>query len=228
MMVFRRILSFILGLIVILASLYMIEAASYRLVEPYAKYRLNLSWGDYLDSEINPYLSKLPLDHFLQPVSSSHLLTSNEVLKRELDYSKKILGYLRPVRDRVANYFNNQTNPLATYDIRDLGLIKSAVLPGLFRPATMHDVNQGSARRIGDKIEYSNCLFIYLTHQKESNEIKKLFISLEKPFGFLASEGIASVLIPASSKEALLAQINYLQSNYPNIANHIIIYGESS
>ena len=227
MMIFRRILSSILGLIVILASLYMIEAASYRLVEPYAKFRLNLSWGDYLDSEINPYLSKLPLDHFLQPVSSSHLLTSNEVLKREFYYSKKILGYLRPVRDRVANYFNNQTNPLATYDIRDLGLIKSAVLPGLFRPATMHDVNQGSARRIGDKIEYSNCLFIYLTHQKESNEIKKLFISLEKPFGFLASEGIASVLITASSKEALLAQINYLQSNYPNIANHIIIYGES-
>ena len=92
MMIFLRILSSILGLIVILASLYMIEAASYRLVEPYAKFRLNLSWGDYLDSEINPYLSKLPLDHFLQPVSSSHLLTSNEVLKRELDYSKKILG----------------------------------------------------------------------------------------------------------------------------------------
>ena len=64
MMIFRRILSSILGLIVILASLYMIEAASYRLVEPYAKFRLNLCWGDYLDSEINPYLSKLPLDHF--------------------------------------------------------------------------------------------------------------------------------------------------------------------
>ena len=206
----------------------MIEAASYRMVEPYAKYRLNLSWGDYLNSKINPYLSKLPLDHFLQPVSSSHLLTSSEVLKRELDYSKKILGYLRPVRDRVANYFHNQTNPLATYDIRDLGLIKSVVLPGLFRPATKYDVNQGSARRIGDKIEYSDCLFIYLTHQKKSNGFKKLSISLEKSFGFLASEGIASVLISASSQEALLAQINYLQSHYPNIANHIIIYGESS
>ena len=228
MMIFRRILSSILGIILILASLYMIEAASYRLVEPYAKFRLTLSWGDYLDSEINPYLSKLPLDHFLEPVSSSHLLTSREVLKRELDYSKKILGYLRPVRDRVANYLHNQTNPLASYDIRDLGLIKSAVLPGLFRPATMHDVNQGSARRIGDKIEYSDCLFIYLTHQKRPNELKKLFINLEKPFGFLANEGIASVLIPASSREALLAQINYLRSNYPNIANHIFIYGEST
>ena len=132
------------------------------------------------------------------------------------------------MRDRVANYFHNQTNPLASYDIRDLGLIKSVVLPGLFRPATKHDVNQGSARRIGDKIEYSDCLFIYLTHQKKSNGFKKLSISLEKSFGFLASEGIASVLIPASSQEALLAQINYLQSHYPNIANHIIIYGESS
>ena len=102
-MIFRRILSSILGLIVIIASLYMIEAASYRLVEPYAKFRLNLSWGDYLDSEINPYLSKFPLDHFLQPVSSSHLLTSNEVLKRELDYSKKILGY--HYRDSWENWF---------------------------------------------------------------------------------------------------------------------------
>ena len=69
----------------------MIEAASYRMVEPYAKYRLNLSWGDYLNSKINPYLSKLPLDHFLQPVSSSHLLTSSEVLKRELRLFKKDL-----------------------------------------------------------------------------------------------------------------------------------------
>ncbi len=227
-MIFRRILSTLVGFIVILASLYIIEAASYRLVESYAKFRLNLSWGDYLDSKINPYLRKLPLDHFSEPISSVDRQTSSEALDRELNYSRKILSYLRPLRDRVANYFHNQSAPLASYDIRDLGLIRSAVLPGLHRPATMHDVNLGFARRIGDKIEFSDCLFIYLTDQKKGQEFKTLFGSLEKSFGFLAGEGFASVVMPASSKEAFLAQINYLQTNYPKFANNIIVYGEAN
>ena len=94
-MIFRRILSTLVGFIVILASLYIIEAASYRLVESYAKFRLNLSWGDYLDSKINPYLRKLPLDHFSEPISSVDRQTSSEALDRELNYSRKILSYLR-------------------------------------------------------------------------------------------------------------------------------------
>ena len=216
-----------MGFIVIFASLYIIEAASFRLVESYAKFRLNLSWGDCLNSKFNPYLRKLPLDHFSEPITSGQSLNLSNILENELEYSKKILSYQRPVRDRVANYFFSQTAPLASNDVRDLGLIKNVVLPGLRRPATMDDVNQGSAKRVRDDIEFSECLFVYLTHTKKTNEFKNLFSKLEKAFGFLADEGFASVLMPVSSKEAFLAQIKYLQSNYPNFANNLIVYGEA-
>ena len=78
-MIFRRTLSSLMGFIVIFASLYIIEAASFRLVESYAKFRLNLSWGDCLNSKFNPYLRKLPLDHFSEPITSGQSLNLSNI-----------------------------------------------------------------------------------------------------------------------------------------------------
>ncbi len=100
------------------------------------------------------------------------------------------------------------------------------ILPGQFRPATMHDVNHGSARRIGDSIEFADCLFVRLTRPIPIAQFEKEFTQLEASFGFLADHGFASLLLPVSSPEALIAQLEYLQANFRTFAEHIIIYGE--
>ena len=225
-MIYRRIISVICGLMVVAATIYILQAASFRLVESYANFRLQLCWGDYMESKLNPVLSKLPLDHFAKPLSGNHQLSPQAAFEYEIHYSRKILSYLKPLKDRVSNYLSEKKNPLQSYEIRDLGLVKSVILPGLFRPATMHDVNHGSARRIGDRIEFADCLFVRLTRPISSAKFEKKFTLLEGSFGFLADHGFASLLLPVSSSEALIAQLEYLRANYRTFAEHIIIYGE--
>jgi hypothetical protein len=226
-MIYRRIISVTCGLLVVIATVYILQGASFRLVESYAKFRLQLCWGDYMESKLNPVLSKLPLDHFAEPLLENHKLSKKAAFEYEINYSKKILSYLKPVKDRAFNYLAREQNSLQAYEIRDLGLVKSVILPGLFRPATMHDVSYGSARRIGDRIEFADCLFVHLTRPIPHAQFEKKFTSIESSFGFLADHGFASLLLPVSSSEALIAQLEYLQANFRNFAEHIIIYGEN-
>jgi len=225
-MIYRRIISVICGLMVVAATIYIIQVASFRLVESYANFRLQLCWGDYMESKVNPILSKLPLDHFVKPLSDNHQLSPKAAFEYEIHYSRKILSYLRPLKDRASNYLFEKKTPLQSYEIRDLGLVKSVILPGLFRPATMHDVSQGSARRIGDRIEFADCLFVRLIRPTPPAQFGKQFSLLEGSFGFLADHGFASLLLPVSSSEALIAQLEYLRANFSTFAEHIIIYGE--
>jgi hypothetical protein len=211
---------------VVAATIYIIQVASFRLVESYANFRLQLCWGDYLESNVNPFLSKLPLDHFAKPLPDNHQLSPKAAFEYEIHYSRKILSYLRPLKDRVSNYLAEKKNPLQFFEIRDLGLVKSVILPGLFRPATIHDVNHGSARRIGDRLEFADCLFVRLTRPMPTAQFEKKFTQLEGSFGFLANHGFASLLLPVSSSEALIAQLEYLQANFRTFTNHIVIYGE--
>jgi hypothetical protein len=180
-----------------------------------------------MESKLNSPLSILPLDHFAEPLLENHQLSKKATFEYEINYSKKILSYLKPVKDRAFNYLAREKNSLQAYEIRDLGLIKSVVLPGLFRPATMHDVSSGSARRIGDRIEFADCLFVRLTRPIPHAQFEKKFTLIESSFGFLADQGFASLLLPVSSSEALIAQLEYLQANFRNFAEHIIIYGEN-
>lgn len=211
---------------VVAATIYILQAASFRLVEPYANFRLQLCWGDYMESKLNPVLRKLPLDHFAKPLSGNHQLRPKAAFDYEIHYSRKILSFLRPLKDRVSNYLAEKKNRLQSYEIRDLGLVKSVILPGQFRPATMHDVNHGSARRIGDRLEFADCLFVRLTRPVAIAQFEKEFTQLETSFGFLADHGFASLLLPVSSPEALIAQLEYLQANFRTFAEHMIIYGE--
>ena len=225
-MIYRRIISVICGLMVVVATIYILQGASFRLVESYANFRLQLCWGDYMESKVSPVLSKLPLDHFAKPLIENHQLSPKAAFEYEIHYSRKILSYLRPLKDRAFNYLAEKKNPLQSYEIRDLGLVKSVILPGLVRPATMEDVSHGSARRSADRIEFADCLFVCLTRPITNAQFEKKFTLLEGSFGFLADHGFASLLLPVSSSEALVAQLEYLQANFRTFANHIIIYGE--
>ena len=127
--------------LVVLLSMYLIEGACFRLVEPYANWRLNFSWGNPESTKENPLLSKIPLDHFhLPPENSAILGNSRSLLEDEIEYSQKITSFNRPLRDKYYSFVTRQINPLRKFEIVDLGMLKEVVLPGLRRPASPIDV----------------------------------------------------------------------------------------
>jgi hypothetical protein len=63
----RKFLNIFFVLLLGAFSLYLIQGACFRLVEPYAKLRLGLAWGSPDSMKMNSIISKLPLDHFAQP-----------------------------------------------------------------------------------------------------------------------------------------------------------------
>jgi hypothetical protein len=146
----RKLLNIFFVLLLGAFSLYLIQGACFRLVEPYAKLRLGLAWGSSDSMKMNSIISKLPLDHFAQ----SPIKEDFEILEEELTYARKIMSFNRPVRDLYYNYVRKQADPLRNYEITNLGMVKEVVLPGLRRPATSLDVTNGLARREGLPVDF--------------------------------------------------------------------------
>ena len=130
-------INLILVCVVLLLSLYLIEGACYRLVEPYAKWRLNFSWGEPDSTRKNPLLNKFSLDHFRVPPGNSTVQENSlSLIDQELEYSQKITSFNRPLRDRYFSFVTRQINPLRKFEIVDLDILREMVLPGLRRPAS--------------------------------------------------------------------------------------------
>ena len=208
-------------------TLFLIEAACFRLVEPYAKWRLNLSWGSPDLAKENSILKKISLDHFaLPPKSSSIQNTLSSPLEKEFDYSKKVLSFNRPVRDRFVNFISRQENPLRRFEIVDLDIIKEVVLPGIRRPADHIDVELGLARRRGLPVGYSKGIFIYLINPAPRRDYQAGFARLESTFSFLLNNGIACVLLSTESSVELSAKLKFLKTKFPNFSEKIFLYAE--
>lgn len=223
----HKLINFILITAVLALSLYLIEGASYRLVEPYAKWRLQISWGSPEAARANPILKNLPLDHFITPPGiSSQRSTPLSPLEQEFDYAEKITRFDRPTRDRYFNFAIKQVNPLRNFEIVDLGMIKEVVLPGMRRPATSLDVDLGFARRQGLPVSYSKGLFVHIIPHGSRAAYETEFSRLESSFSFLLNHGIACVLLHPQTPDELLAQLTCLKAQYPNYAEKIFAYAE--
>ncbi len=225
-MILKTINIFLVAVIACL-TLFLIEAASFRLVEPYAKWRLNLSWGSHELAKENSILKKIPLDHFaLPPKKSSIQNTLSSPLEEEFDYSKKVLSFNRPVRDRFVNFISRQGNPLRRFEIVDLDLIKEVVLPGMRKPADPIDVELGLARRRGLPVGYSKGIFLYLINSGSRSDYQSEFARLESTFAFLLNQGIACVLLRTESSDEFLAKLKFLKTKFPNFSEKIFVYAE--
>ena len=203
-------------------SLYLIQGACFRLVEPYAKLRLGLAWGSSDAMKMNSILSKLPLDHFAQPPIKEGF----DILKEELAYARKIMSFNRPARDRYYNYVRSQVDPLRNFEITNLGMVKEVVLPGLRRPATSLDVANGLARREGLPVVFSKALFVRVIPQSSRLVYEQSFGQWEKAFAFLLNHGISCVLLSPKNSEELSTQLSYLQAQHSNFCENIFAYAE--
>jgi hypothetical protein len=223
-----KVLNYILTFGVVSLSIYLIEGACFRLVEPYSKWRLQFAWGEPSYAKLNPIFKTLPTDHsFAPPDSSSFYGGMQKPLDLEFEYAQKITSFNRPSRDRYYNYLMKEVNPLRNFEMTDLGIVKGVLVPGMRRPANSIDVDFGLARREGLPVPFSNALFIYVIPQGPRSAFESAFVRLEGPFSFLLNHGIACVLLDPKSSTELLTQFKYLKSQHPNFAENIFVYAEA-
>ncbi len=225
-MILKRTLSVLFGSLIGLITLYILQGACFRLVESYANNRLKWAWGNYIQGTIDPKLSKLPLDHFVQPPKENSSVPLLVHLTNENDYSQKVFSFALPLRDRFLNFVRSEEDTLRNYEIRDLQMIRGVASPGLRRAALLEDVRDGIARREGDLIEYADACFLFVIDDKSTTGYEEKFASLETTFGFLLRNGMACSLLPADSLEDLMGKVSYLKANHGLLAENLIVYGE--
>ena len=221
----QKAVNYILTFTIFSLSLYLIEGACFRLVEPYAQWRLQFAWGEPSYAKLNPVFKTIPMDHSISPPNASSFLGGmQKPLNLEFEYAQKITSFNRPARDRYYNYLLQEANPLRNFELVDLGIVKRVVVPGMKRPANPLDVEFGLARREGLPVPFSNALFVHLIPQGPRNLYESAFAKLEGPFSFLLNHGFACVLLEPKSSSELLTQVNYLKSQHPNFAENIFVF----
>ena len=75
---------------------------------------------------------------------------------------KRPSAFTRPLRDNYKDFINYNLNPLGNFKITDYTKagITDLLLPNLHKLATMNDVDEQTARRVGDQIETAKAVFI--------------------------------------------------------------------
>ena len=223
----QKAVNYILSFAIFCLSLYLIEGACFRLVEPYAQWRLQFAWGEPSHAKLNPVFKTIPTDHSISPPSASSFFGEmQKPLDLEFEYAQKMTSFNRPARDRYYNYLLQEANPLRNFELVDLGIVQGVVVPGMKRPANPLDVEFGLARREGLPVPFSDALFLHLIPQGSRNLYESEFAKLEGPFSFLLNHGFACLLLDPKSSSELLTQVNYLKSQHPNFAENIFVYAE--
>ena len=174
----KYIIKFLLSLIFSLFCLWIIEGACFRLIEKYANWRLYLAWGNPDQPSYNSILKNLPLDHFAeQPTRTIRPQHLGYWIGDEDKYTSKVLSFTRPLRDDFHEYVNNKLDPLLNFEIRNFGELHEVVLPGLKILATVSDVKNQKARRVGDPLEFAKAMFA----NKTLRGLNVLKLNLLKP-----------------------------------------------
>tara|TARA_B100001057_G_scaffold428575_1_gene454144 strand:- start:186 stop:1586 length:1401 start_codon:yes stop_codon:yes gene_type:complete len=222
----KKIISILFTTLLFGLSVFILEGAFFRLVDWYAKYRLSLAWGEAGKGGFNEYLKKLPMDHFKEPPSRlAGLEDPSYKALEEHQYASKIMSFSRPLRDKFKDETEETLDPLVNFEIRDFGPVRSIVLPGWQRSASPEEVRRKMARRVGDSLEFSRGLFIYLQEKKDDEDFSENFKRLEPTFGFLLNQGVACCLLPVSSSTDLLEKVRFLKTKYSQHAENLFVSG---
>ena len=102
-------------------SLIFCEALSFRFIENYANFKVKLNWGDINSKALDTVQISIPFGGLSSSPPTS-IITSENTFQRileENDYSKSILKFGRPARDKYFDYITEIQNPLANFDIRN-------------------------------------------------------------------------------------------------------------
>ena len=220
----RSFISIVLFFALIIVTLIILEGACFRLVENYAKSRMEFAWGKPGNGKFHPVLKKLPLSHFVAPPSS--LLPPSERIVLEDQYATSLMSFGRPIRDRLQEEIETAVDPLAPFEIKDINGASHVVLPGMQIAATLDEVKRKMARRVGDPMEYAEGLLIRVVASKEKHIIEAELSRLQAVFKFLLDKGLACVVVSASSSQELADTSRKLIRHNPMIASDLYVWGD--
>ena len=221
MKIFRIFLRVIFVTIMIL----LFEGLCFRFAEDYANFKVKLFWGEINTIKGQELGWSLPFDGLDSepPVSPINTESHSARLAEEYDYVSEVTKFGRPIRDKYSDYCNEVKDPLKNYDIRNFNNVSGLIFPKLVRQATEEDIQQNFARRVGDTLEYSRAIFIYVV----TDEVSYLenLDSTQKTFGFLLNENIACMKVSISSTEDLKQKISFLRKEAPLQSESLILWG---
>ena len=210
-----------------LFCIYILESACFRLVDVYANWRLHLAWGEPSRPKDNSFLDKLPLDHFAQlPTDFTRPDHLGYWVGDENKYTTKVMSFTRPLRDIYEDYILNTFEPLSNFEIRDYEGIQGAVLPNLKKLASIEDVKQRKARRVGDGLEFAKGVFIKIIVDDGADSYRTEFAELEASFGFLLEKGFACIVLPVSSGEDLIHKVSNFKQEESLLAQNLFAWAE--
>ena len=214
---------FILGILIFCLSvfaLFLFEGICFRMVEKYAIFRLESSWGEKKSENIHKYLKILPLSHFAKtPSNNSEVEFSLFKALEEDKYACEIMRFGRPQRDHFIDFINDLEPLRKSYRIIDINHIRGLILPGLKRFPTDEEVAKGWAGRQRDQMEYAKALFVDIKPSPLSLEKS---VSEQRNYDFFLKQGIACLSLPARSKDSLLNDLRLLKKTYPAVCQKII------
>ena len=211
----------------VLFCLFILEGACFRLIEGYANKRLEFAWGKPGNGQYHNLLSSLPLVHFATPPGTQEIPKLSDRAYSEDHFSRSMMSFSRPLRDRLKEEMEETIDPLVNFEIRDFGPVRGVVLPGLKKIANREDVLEKRARRVGDPMEYAKGLVVRVFNKHENQEINEEFNRMEFIFKSFLEEGLACVVMPASSAAELLQKTREFRKQNPMISKNIFVWGEN-
>ena len=220
-----KILRICFRVIFVTIMILLFEGLCFRFAEDYANLKAKFFWGEIDTIKGEDLGWSLPFDglDFEPPVSPINTESLLVRLAEEYDYEFQVTKFGRPIRDQYSDYCNEVKDPLKNYDIRNFNNVSGLIFPKLVRQATEEDIQQNYARRVGDTLEYSRAIFIYVV----TDEVSYLenMDSTQKTFGFLLNENIACMKISISSTDDLKQKISFLRKEAPLQSESLILWG---
>ena len=216
---------FALGILIFclaIFALFLFEGICFRMVEKYATFRLESSWGPKISESINKYLRILPLSHFTKtPSNSSEVEFSLFKALEEDKYASRIMSFGRPQRDHFIDYINEAEPLRKSYRIIDINHIRGLILPGLKRFPTDEEVAKGWAGRQRDQMEYAKALIVDIKPASTSLSSERTY-SEQRNYDFFLEDGMACLSLPARSKDDLIKDLRLLKKTYPAVSKKIV------
>lgn len=218
-----RIFFGIVSVIIIIFAAFLFEGICFRMVEKYALFRLESSWGEKNSVDLNKYLKLLPLNHFQKaPSDNSEVEFSMFRAIEEDEYASKIMGFGRPLRDQFSDYIEHEDPNRKSFAIKDVKHVRGLMLPGLKRFPTDEEVAKGWAGRQRDRIEYAKALFVDL----KSPSLKPISDTAsnyqQRHHDYFLERGFACLSLPVRSKDVLVNDLRLLKKSFPAVAGKVI------
>ncbi|MFP6887704.1 MAG: hypothetical protein VB997_09080 [Opitutales bacterium] len=225
----RTILKLLASLLLVVFVAVTLEQLSYRFSETYAVWRADQAWQKQESAGFfTSILKHLPLSQWANPPVGDDASSSDSLAKAESLYSEQILSHTRPLRDDLYKHFRLGGN-LREFEVREVGGIKDMALPRLTIFATMEDVREGSARRVGEKLSSAHALLLHVLPPKEDlreGELSARRGELEGQFLPFLERGIGCGIIHARSSDELVSTVKNLRKEEKKLAAKILAWGK--